>query len=66
MGEENLQQLATYLQQTLSPDPNIRRPGAHLFYSFADLYNIFQFFPYLRLEIFSLFSLPSYDCSINL
>ena len=27
LNEQNLQQLATYLGQTLSPDPAVRRPG---------------------------------------
>ena len=27
LNEQNLQQLATYLGQTLSPDPSVRRPG---------------------------------------
>lgn len=31
INETNLQQLGGYLQQTLSPDPNVRRPGAHIF-----------------------------------
>lgn len=31
INAENLAQLAGYLQQTLSPDPNVRRPGKILF-----------------------------------
>lgn len=27
INEENFKLLAQYLQQTLSPDPNVRRPG---------------------------------------
>lgn len=27
INEENFKTLAQYLQQTLSPDPNVRRPG---------------------------------------
>lgn len=31
INEENFQKLAQYLQQTLSPDPNVRRPGKFFF-----------------------------------
>lgn len=45
INEENLRGLAQYLQQTLSPDPTIRRPGN--FYC-----TIFYFLsPFLRRSI---------------
>lgn len=28
--DENLATLANYLQQTLNPDPNVRRPGKYI------------------------------------
>lgn len=31
ISEENLATLAQYLQQTLNPDPNVRRPGTAFF-----------------------------------
>lgn len=48
VNNENLQLLAGYLQQTLSPDPNVRRPGK-LFkcdnlYSMKVFIYIFQYF----------------------
>lgn len=38
INEENFKTLAQYLQQTLSPDPNVRRPGKLQSFHFNQLH----------------------------
>lgn len=44
LNDTNFQTLAQYLQQTLSPDPSVRRPGKIFFWlSFLEIFSYIFF-----------------------